>query len=108
MIEGKGRNVDEQAYREITLDSSSSLKDFALDKRKYYRKYIVNEKVKEDDNQAITMGKIVETLLLEPELFDDKFHMSACVSTPTGVGLKFVESLYRITAEATDDHGNVT
>lgn len=39
MIEGKNRNRSEQAYREITLDSSSSLKIFALDRRKYYRKF---------------------------------------------------------------------
>lgn len=108
MIEGKGRNTDEQAYREITLDSSSSLKDFALDRRKYFRKYIANEQVKEDDNQASIMGRVVEVLLLEPEKFDDKFHMSACVSAPTGLGLKFVEALYKFTSEATDEQGNVT
>lgn len=107
MIEGTSRNSSEQAYREVTLDSSSSLKDFALDRRKYYRKYIINETVKEDENQATVMGKIVETLLLEPELFDDKFHMSACISTPTGLGLKFVEALYKFTSEATDEQGNV-
>lgn len=108
MIEGINRNGSEQAYREITLDSSSSLKDFALDRRKYYRKYIINEDVKEEDNQASIMGRLVETLLLEPELFDDRFHMSACVNTPTGLGLAFVEALYQFTTEATDENGNVT
>jgi len=108
MIEGINRNGSEQAYREITLDSSSSLKDFALDRRKYYRKYIINEDVKEEDNQASIMGRLVETLLLEPELFDERFHMSACVSTPTGLGLAFVEALYQFTTEATDEQGNVT
>lgn len=110
MIEGKNRNRSEQAYREITLDSSSSLKIFALDKRKYYRKFIINEELKDDDSdsKASVMGKLVETLLLEPELFDDKFHMSACVNAPTGLGLAFVEALYQYTTEATDEHGNVT
>lgn len=108
MIEGTNRNGSEQAYREITLDSSSSLKDFALDRRKYYRKYIINEEVKDEDTQASKMGRLVETLLLEPELFDHRFHMSACVNVPTGLGLQFIEALYKATLEATDEQGNIT
>ena len=46
MIQGTNKNTDETAYREIVLDSSSSLKEFSLDRKKYYRKYILHEEVK--------------------------------------------------------------
>ena len=64
----------EADYRALQIDSSSSLKDFSLDRRKYYKKYILQENIKEKDNQAINTGCITETLLLEPELFDNKFY----------------------------------
>ena len=108
MIQGQNKNNNEQSYREIFLDSSSSLKDFSLDRRKYLRKYIMSEDVEEKDNQSIVMGKVVETLLLEPELFDSRFSLSACANPPTAMMLEFVEALYRNTIEATDEDGNIT
>ena len=104
----KGEVKTEALYRSKAIDSSSSLKDFSMDRKKYYRKYILGESVEDKDNQAVTMGRIVETLLMEPELFDEKFYMSACASAPTGLMLAFVEALYSFTKEATDDKGNVT
>ena len=98
----------EADYRAIIMDSSSSLKDFSLDRKKYYRKYILSESVEDKDTQAAVMGRVVETLLLEPELFDSRFYMSACASSPTGLMLEFVEALYRATRDATDEYGNVT
>ena len=79
-----------------------------MDRKKYYRKYILGETVEDKDTQAATIGRVVETLLLEPELFDEKFYMSACASAPTSLMLAFVEALYKFTKEATDDNGNVT
>lgn len=99
----KGVTKTEAQYRAVKMDSSSSLKDFSVDRKKYYRKYIKGEKVEDKDNQSATMGRIVETLLLEPEEFDNRFYMSACMSTPTGLMLDFVEALYKHTAEATKD-----
>lgn len=103
-----GESKTEALYRAKAIDSSSSLKDFSMDRKKYYRKYIMGETVEEKDNLAATMGRIVETLLMEPELFDEKFYMSACVSAPTGLMLSFIEALYKFTKEATDEDGNVT
>lgn len=106
MIEGKTKT--EALYREITLDSSSSLKDFSFDRKKYYRKYILGERVEDKDTVAATTGRIVETLLLEPNEFENRFYMSSCATAPTGLMLAFVEALHKHTIEATDDYGNVT
>ena len=106
MIQGKSKT--EANYRAIYLDSSSSLKDFAMDRKKYHKKYILNEAVAEKENLAANMGRIVETLLMEREDFDNKFFLSSLSSAPSGLMLEFVESLYRHTLEATDEKGNVT
>lgn len=108
MIQGERKINTEQDYRSIMIDSSSSLKDYSLDRRKYYKKYIANENVEEKDNQAILMGKLVETLLWQPELFDDKFYISAVKDAPTGLMLAFVEALYEASKEATNEDGIVT
>lgn len=104
----KGEITTEANYRAKAIDSSSSLKDFSMDRKKYYKKYILGESVEDKDNQAATMGRIVETLLMEPELFDEKFYMSACMTAPTGLMLNFVEALYKFTKEATNEDGQVT
>ena len=98
----------EAQYRAIYLDSSSSLKDFSMDRKKYHKKYILNEVVEDEDSKAATMGRMVETLLMEPELFDERFHLSTCMSTPTAMMLDFVEALYKHTVEATSEDGKVT
>ena len=97
----------EAEYRAVTMDSSSSLKEFSQDRRKYYKKYVLGEKVEEKENAAANMGRIVETLLMEPETFDDKFFLSTCMSAPTSLMLDFVEALYRVTKDATDENGIV-
>lgn len=105
-IEGKTKT--EAQYRAVVMDSSSSLKEFSTNRRKYYKKYILNEKVEEEDNKASVTGRVVETLLLEPEEFDNRFYMSVCLSAPTGMMLDFVEALVRHTLAATDEFGNVS
>jgi len=104
----KGTATTEATYRANMLDSSSSLKEFSMDRKKYYRKYILGEDVEDKDTQAATIGRVVETLLLEPEEFDNRFHMSSCAEAPSALMLAFVNALYKHTKEATDDHGNVT
>jgi hypothetical protein len=103
-----GKSKTEATYRAVNLDSSSSLKEFSMDRKKYYRKYIQGENIEDADNKAATIGRVVETLLLEPEEFDGRFFMSSCVKAPTGMMLDFVEALYKHTKEATDDSGSVT
>jgi hypothetical protein len=104
----KGNLKTEASYRAIVMDSSSSLKEFSQDRKKYYRKYVLGEKVEDDDSKAATMGRLVETKLMEPELFDEKFYLSTCQSVPTGLMLDFVEALYKHMKEATNAHGEIT
>jgi hypothetical protein len=103
-----GATKTEATYRATMLDSSSSLKEFSMDRKKYYRKYILGEDVEDKDTQAATIGRVVETLLLEPDEFDNRFYMSSCAEAPSALMLAFVNALYKHTKEATDDNGNVT
>ena len=102
----KGIAKTEATYRDKALDSSSSLKDFSMDRKKYFRKYIMGETIEEKENLAANMGRIVETLLLEPHEFDGRFYMSSANSAPTGLMLDFIEALYKLSKEATDEKGN--
>ena len=104
----KGQAKTEAVYRAILLDSSSSLKEFSTDRKKYYNKYYLGKNVEDKDSQAAIMGRLVETLLMEPDEFDKRFYMSACATSPTGNMVTFVENLYRETIDATDDFGNIT
>lgn len=109
MIEGIKKVNSEKEYRDLALDSSSSIKDFSIDRKRYFKKYILLETISEDDDtQSSVMGKVVETLLLEPEKFDNKFYLSACAESPTGLMLAFVEALYKIGKEVTDEDGKLT
>jgi len=104
----KGTAKTEAQYRAVIMDSSSSLKEFSMNRKKYYSKYILNEKVEDEDSKASVMGRLVETLLMEDHLFDAKFHMSVITSAPTGLMLEFVEALYKHTATATNEDGILT
>ena len=104
----KGQAKTEAQYRAVIMDSSSSLKEFSQNRKKYHKKYILNEVVEEEDSKASVMGRLVETLLLEDHLFDSKFHMSVVNAAPTGLMLDFVEALYKHTAAATNEDGVLT
>jgi hypothetical protein len=104
----KGIAKTETTYRAIDRDSSSSLKEFSMDRKKYYRKYVLGEKIEDDETKAATMGRLVETKLMEPELFDDKFHLSVCQSTPTGLMLDFVEALYKNMSTSLNENDELT
>lgn len=104
----QGQKKTEAQYRAVTMDSSSSLKEFYQNRKKYHKKYILNEAVEEEDSKASIMGRLVETILLENHLFDSKFHMSVVNAAPTALMLDFVEALYKHTVLATNDDGVLT
>ena len=106
MIQGQTRT--EAQYRAVIMDSSSSLKEFSENRKKYHKKYVLNEKVENEDSKASIMGRLVETLLMEDHLFDSKFHMSVVNAAPTAMMLDFVEALYKHTTEATNEDGVLT
>lgn len=99
---------NEQLYRGLGYESSSSLREFAKDRKKYYRRYILKEPEKKEEDKASTMGRMVETILLESEEFDNRFYIPACQNLPTGLMLSFVQYLYEFTEAATDSNGMVT
>lgn len=103
-----GPTKTEAQYRAVIMDSSSSLKEFSTNRKKYYKKYILNEAVEDEDSKASIMGRLVETLLMEENLFDEKFHMSVITSAPTGLMLEFVEALYKHSTAATNEDGVIT
>ena len=94
--------IKEKEYRSIPLDSSSSLKMFNEDRKKYKKRYVDLTPVSEDRNQSVIVGNLVDCLLLEPEEFENKFHMSTVVKVPEGLMGAFVNSLFKQTLEYTN------
>jgi hypothetical protein len=104
----KGAVKTEKEYRAVEMNSSSSLKEFSLDRKKYYKRYILNEKSEEKDSSAATIGRLVETLLLEKEEFENRFYLSGIETAPTGLMLAFVEALCKYTDLYTNEDGELT
>lgn len=108
MIGGKLMRTD-TSYFAIEKDSASSLKCFATDRKKYYRKYILGEQIEEvdDESKAVLMGNLVDCLLLVPEEFDTRFFKSTGEDKPTGQMLDFVNYLYEETMSSVDGEGEI-
>lgn len=98
----------EKEYRKLPIDSYSSFKDFISDRKKYYRKYILGEKISEEDDLVMRMGNVVEALAIPTEIaFEDKFYLSQSPKIPTGAMLSFTENLYKRTRESTLEDGSL-
>jgi hypothetical protein len=106
MISGKPMTTDE--YRKIDRLSASDLRLFVTDRRAFFKKNVEKQQEEEEYNRALLIGDIVHTLILEEDNFNTKYFMSICPEPPTGLMLKFVETLYKLTLLATDEEGNVT
>lgn len=104
----KGSLMTDQQYFQMELDSSSSLKLFSDDRRKYYRKYILKEELRENETEetkALKTGNLVDCLLLNEEEFDQKFYVTKSPKEPSGKMLAFTNALFKHTRENTDDEG---
>lgn len=98
----------EQQYRQVELDSSSSLKCFLDSPIKYFKEYIVGEKKREEDDRSKVVGSICHCLLLEDqEAFNRKFYMTTVENRPSGYMLEFVNALYRFTEMNCSENGEV-
>jgi len=101
--------MTEREYRAHPANSYSTIREFIKDRKKYHKKYILGERVKEDEDEsdASILGSLVHMLLSEPDKVEDNFQM-ALVDKPTGQMKDFVENLYKVTLEATGLNGVVT
>lgn len=103
-------NITENEYRRLDFLSYSSIKYFIDDRKKFYRKFILKQEVKDEDetnNSALRMGSLVDCLLFTPENLDDKFTLSK-VEVPTGQMYNFTMNLYNRTLLSIDKNGVLT
>jgi hypothetical protein len=84
-------------YRELELDSYSTLKLFEEDREKYYKKYVLGEKIHEVETESSKIGNIVEIMILEPDKVSEKLYYCTIDSAPSGKMGKFVEVLFDLT-----------
>jgi hypothetical protein len=102
------KQVTEKEYRALSIDSSSTLKDFYDSPIKYFQKHILGEE-QEDEAASALIGSIVHTFLLElPEKIDEKYYLSTCESTPTEKMLDFCNALFRHTVINCTEDGEIT
>lgn len=105
----QGEVMTERQYRQLEAVSQSMLRDFYKNRKKFYKEYVLKEKLDEEDEekdtQAIKMGSIVHLKMLRPEMVDTRVLMSTCAEAPTGLMLKFCKELAVETAMATDEEG---
>lgn len=99
--------LTEAQYRALDIDSYSSIKVFIEDRKKYYKKYVLKQSIKEPDTQSTIFGSLVDCLLLTPDEFDNKFTLSI-TSTPKPQYKKLIDELMNVTARSLNDSGEVT
>ena len=85
----------EKEYRKLEALSSSDLRVFSSDRKKFFKTRVLGETVEEEYSRSMLIGHLVHCLLLEPEEFDKRYFTSICTAPPTGKMLDFVETLYK-------------
>src|SRR5437016_2202117 len=99
--------LSEKQYRELEIDSYSTLKVFIEDRKRYYRKFVLKDPLPEDETPYTIFGSLVDCLVFKPEEFEDKFAL-AVTQPPTGQYGKFVEQLMKVTLRSINSRGEVT
>lgn len=99
--------MTEAEYRALKIDSYSSLKVFIEDRKKYYKKFVLEEAVRDPDSQSLVFGSLVDCLLFSPDDFDKRFALSV-TDVPKGQYKKLVDELMSITEQSLGDQGEVT
>lgn len=91
--------ITEKDYRMLDKVSYSSLKTFDNSRLDFYKEFILKEKVDKKDGDDLIRGMVVECLLYEPHLFEEKFYVSCVGEIPKeGTNMhKFVKALFKKT-----------
>jgi len=85
--------MTEKEYRQLEIDSYSSLSAFIKDRKSYAREYVYKDKVDKEEKSFLTIGSIVDCLTLTPEEFNDRFTIANGVKAPTGQMLDYTNCL---------------
>src|SRR5882762_7027574 len=99
--------MTEREYRALDIDSYSSIKAFLDDRKKYYRKFILKEVIKEEESDELVFGSLVDCLLFTPSEYESRYVLSLS-QVPTGQYSKFVTALWTATLNSTNPDGEVT
>src|SRR5581483_6503604 len=99
--------MTEKEYRALDIDSYSSLKVFIEDRKKYYKKFILKEVVREEESDELRFGSLVDCLLFTPEEFDSRYALSVS-KVPTGQWGKLMDELWAVTLANLNANGEVT
>lgn len=99
--------MTEKEYRALEIDSYSSLKVFIEDRKKYYKKFVLREPVREEESDEMRFGSLVDCLLFTPEEFDNRYAMSVS-KVPSGQWGKLMDELWAVTLANLNANGEVT
>jgi hypothetical protein len=99
--------MTEKEYRALDINSYSSIKVFLEDRKKYYRKFVLKEVIKEEESDELIFGSLVDCLLFTPEEYDNRYVLSLS-QVPGGQYGKFVSTLWEVTKSSMNSEGEVT
>jgi hypothetical protein len=100
--------MTEKDYRKEKRLSYSSVKDFDLDRIKFYKKHILFDQSEQTEmSTAMLLGSLIDCLLFSNETFDEKFHIANCIA-PTGQIGDFTAELCSITLKSLNEDLVVT
>jgi hypothetical protein len=99
--------MTESQYRALDIDSYSSIKVFIEDRKKYYRKFVLKEPVRDGDTPSTIFGSLVDCLIFSPDEFDRRFTVSV-TDAPKGQYGKLVDELMNVTSRSVNSEGEVT
>jgi hypothetical protein len=99
--------MTETQYRALEIDSYSSIKVFIEDRKKYYKRYVLKEPIRDGDTPSTIFGSLVDCLLFSPDEFDRRFALSI-TDVPKGQYGKLVDELMIVTSRSVNEAGEVT
>jgi hypothetical protein len=80
------RDMSNEEYHSHSAISRSVLWTFRDLPQKYWYQYLSGEYVRPKESEDFAIGNAVHTMILEPELFDEQFFVTAKVNRATKVG----------------------